>query len=517
MKRIPNLSRWICLSILLSVNALSAAQTSESSVDITPQAQGMAQLLLKRADANIFYLFERSLLKDGYLECFMPATFDMLTRADENGRLKRLLRSTSADWDAVVNQDLRNTEAKFLLILTRQMLNDIDVVAINDQLAGLVQALEVNIGTEAAPEWYSLAVEPLHATAAQRKIYDEFYALSAVLQEVYFLKQIQAKVKLSKNSCLTDLQLSDADAAKVENSLKTLTALIESPAVVLQAFANYSEQGKLRVKGYHGDLTDLLEKAMPDFASFKNAKSYPLLENAVALYLHSNPAYIGFSDDIYQAKDKNLSYVDRLDKLVAAMKLVFNEAEAHDLPLPIQYNEHQLNRFIKHAEFFAELADAKDADTVEAILQDAMLPDVSFGVKRTPGEQDWLITSYLGVSVMEEKDVDLAGEEKETLTGLFAPVGIEWTFSKTRHGSFSAMLAPFDFGHAVNREIYNPDEDTTLGDVVVPGFYLSWGVRDYPVTIGVGVNRGNALLQEDEQETRALLFFALDMPLFSLW
>lgn len=171
------------------------------------------------------------------------------------------------------------------------------------------------------------------------------------------------------------------------------------------------------------------------------------------------------------------------------------------------------SQFEKFAVFFAEVQDAKTEEQMVALLEEITLPPVSFGVKRNRGEKNWLITSYLGV---------VAGEENHSRSygGIFAPVGIEWTPEEWKFssgGSLSIMVAPLDFGHAVNLELQDSNQDLKFSDVIVPGVYLSYGWKNSPLTWGLGYARRKALRSDKPDEGSVMLFFAFDMPLFGLY
>jgi len=178
------------------------------------------------------------------------------------------------------------------------------------------------------------------------------------------------------------------------------------------------------------------------------------------------------------------------------------------------FDPQRFNQFQRYMLFFAEISDARSADSVQALLEEVTFPPVSFGKKRSVGEERWLITAYLGGAAGQEQS---AGSGAREFSGLFAPVGLEYTFA--RHGGYShsLMLSPVDFAHPINLELEDRDESVKLSDIFVPGIYYSFGLRKLPLTIGFGVNRGKTLKGDYSDESRWLIFFSFDMPLLTVY
>lgn len=164
--------------------------------------------------------------------------------------------------------------------------------------------------------------------------------------------------------------------------------------------------------------------------------------------------------------------------------------------------------------FFASIADADDKDGVKSILRAYTLPPVSFAEKRKQGEGVF-ITSYLGMAGSEFDD--RGSNEKISGNGLFAPVGIEFNYGFDNGGSWSIMLSPIDMAYPINLKLNGIEEEVEFDELVAPSISFAYGLENYPITVGVGYQRGRTLNDVDKAEEGYLLFIGFDMPLLRLY
>lgn len=175
----------------------------------------------------------------------------------------------------------------------------------------------------------------------------------------------------------------------------------------------------------------------------------------------------------------------------------------------------KFDKLTKHILFFSSVADASSANEVKTILTNYTLPSVSFFEKRKEGNH-LMVTSYLGMSYNLDED----SQAEKSNNGIFAPIGLEYSRGVNWFGgnirSASVMVSPFDFGHPVNLKLNDIEEDFEFDEVVAPSVTFAMGLKDYPLTFGLGYQKGRQLATTSETENRVILFFAFDMPLFSL-
>lgn len=223
---------------------------------------------------------------------------------------------------------------------------------------------------------------------------------------------------------------------------------------------------------------------------------------------------------------------DITTKVFSALKKIKAEAEAElkriqdeidrgvddaNLLLKAQLEE-KLKRFdklSKHILFFSSIADASTSDEVKTILKNYTLPSVSFFEKREEGNH-FMVTSYLGLSY----NLDEESAAEKSNNGIFAPVGLEYSRGVDWFNGYvrsaSVMVSPFDFGHPINLKLNDIEEDIDYDEIVAPSVTFAMGFKDYPLTLGLGYQKGRQLELTGESEDRIILFFAFDMPLLNL-
>lgn len=175
----------------------------------------------------------------------------------------------------------------------------------------------------------------------------------------------------------------------------------------------------------------------------------------------------------------------------------------------------KFDKLSKHILFFSSVADANSASEVKSILADYTLPSVSFFEKRKEGNH-LMVTSYLGMSYNLDED----SQAEKSNNGIFAPIGLEYSRGVNWFGgnirSASLMVSPVDFGHPINLKLNDIEEDFEFDEVFAPSVTFAMGFKDYPLTLGLGYQKGRQLSVSSESENRLILFFAFDMPLMNL-
>ncbi len=180
--------------------------------------------------------------------------------------------------------------------------------------------------------------------------------------------------------------------------------------------------------------------------------------------------------------------------------------------LGMYYEDEDLSDFLRYALFFAQMADAEDPSTVKALLKSVTVPSVSFGIKREPFRTRYLISSYLGGGFASGRSA-----QKSQTEGVFAaPVGFEISQGLYSGNSLSILLSPIDLGYPLRLKLNDNNVTVKLSDIIAPGAYLFYGLRDYPLAIGYGYARIRDPESPDKRVTRISFLIAFDMPLFAL-
>lgn len=185
----------------------------------------------------------------------------------------------------------------------------------------------------------------------------------------------------------------------------------------------------------------------------------------------------------------------------------------------------------EYALFLAKLADAKDEDAVEYILNSTTLSVNSYKSKRNDDKWSIFVTAYLGLTAgyeswVQDNDKNKYYDFKDNkhyYYGIFAPIGLELTrCSFWEDRSFSLFLSIFDLGNVINTEYWHKEKVTySFASITAPGIYAVLGLNDSPFVFGVGAQYANVYRENEVSDTQTRewkysVFFAIDIPLFNL-
>jgi len=172
------------------------------------------------------------------------------------------------------------------------------------------------------------------------------------------------------------------------------------------------------------------------------------------------------------------------------------------------------------------IAQAENADDAAQVLESFAAPVGSYRTKRR-GERAYIfLNGCLGVGGSREK---VNGTTSGVL-GVAAPVGIEigvpvdgWSVGLLAQVLDLGTLASYRLSDGGNVE---QEPEVGFAQVFSPGAYFLVGVRDFPLTLGVGfnvaprlrtINEGNPNTESTENALRLpMFFFAVDIPIFGL-
>lgn len=153
-------------------------------------------------------------------------------------------------------------------------------------------------------------------------------------------------------------------------------------------------------------------------------------------------------------------------------------------------------KFLKHVNFMANVAEARSAQEVAAAIELFALPPGSSRIKKQSGVSVSL-NSYGGLAYGWEHDmndvVDQAIEDKNVLSPS-APIGVDLNFGLGNAGSISVYGQLIDVGAIFAYRFSNETEsipELKFQNIVAPGGYLIYGFgNNVPVSLGVGAQLG---------------------------
>lgn len=198
------------------------------------------------------------------------------------------------------------------------------------------------------------------------------------------------------------------------------------------------------------------------------------------------------------------------------------------------------SKIVEYGLFINNVLNAKDSEELVKVLEDVALPVGSFRIKRVSPFSVSL--NSFGGGIVNYNNITLTTNEgkKNWSISPNAPVGIalNWggigKFKNNSATSLSLFLPLIDVGAVFAVRLGETDSIASLPKLAwknffAPGAYLSWGIRNSPVSLSIGFQNGPSILEfkKDNQNTlqsvealRAIRWGAsisVDIPLFNLF
>ncbi|GEM_PF-910260 len=161
-------------------------------------------------------------------------------------------------------------------------------------------------------------------------------------------------------------------------------------------------------------------------------------------------------------------------------------------------------KFLKHVNFMANVAEARDSREVAAAIELFALPPGSSRMKK---QSEWSVSlnSYGGLAYGLEYDmnaeVNAAISDKDVLS-TYAPLGIDLNYGMGNAGSLSFYAQVIDVGAIFAYRFSNQTSqipELKFQNIVAPGGYLIYGFgNNIPVSFGVGAQLGPNLRKIDD-------------------
>jgi methyl-accepting chemotaxis protein len=467
------------LSFILS--GVVHGQSSKTSARV----DGVASFLIDRANENYMFIFEKKLKENKDVQCFLPNTLKVLTISGQGG-LKQLINSKSL-WRDMLVKDLEVLTVRSVAYALQQELKISDlVVPINSQIIEVLQKVSIKDGDTQI----RLDFNPYGATQELEAIVNGFSnPLESITSAMGEFKKYASKANSRDSICAAPI----ADIDVFKQSINGLVNLKKN----LQAWSVHWDK--------HKDKFNLsADQQSADLQSAKNeiVKGFEKINKQTSQLV-----------SILEVTGRNLKQInseqnDVMPTIIEALDLLQKDK--------VLSND-AFQKFSRYSRFFGMLADATSSEEVKGILQSFTLPAVSFYLKREEGSH-LMLTSYFGFALNANQN---DGVEKQN-NGFFVPVGLEYTLDKKMlgwdyEGAISIMASPFDFGYPVNLKLNGTSEDFEFNEIVAPSVTISYGLKEYPLVFGLGVQKGAKVGPDLDTENRLLLFVAFDMPLFNLF
>jgi hypothetical protein len=487
--------------------ALAASASAPVRADTNAWIQGTAEFLVDRANSNFLYIFQNNLRDNRFFQDYFPATRQLVARND----LRALLADRTLIHDAL-DQDI----AAFLASRISQTADRL--IKETPQVSRLKQA--------AADAATAMAgVDP-------KKEHPETRKLEAIRKALDALPPLACGLEA-------------AGSGNVAQAVQAIRCEIGLGRQLAQDLRTADD-----ARGWGDGLTASVASALGNSDAAKNFKAeWDKLDPARLRHLLEITAALQRISDQYrkvQTGELGLAQLKKSNTLAiqSAHYLRF-VIDALDLVELSGYVDESLRKrieansdfddFRRYAQFFAQLASAasaantSDPAEVKALLASISIPDVSFGVKRESNNFKWLITAYLGGSANWQVRPRDAGH---TTVGMTAPIGLELAWGRRglimkcdyedivehrcQHSSLSVLLSPIDFGVPVAMQMAGVEGGVKLSDIVAPGLYVVYGVKNYPLAVGLGLVRGRSLEEPETNQKRVVLFIGFDLPLYVL-
>jgi len=474
---IKRITLLIILSLIV-VNSYAASKTSD-------RINGVAQFLIDRANDNYLYIFEKKIKESKSMACYFPETKNNL----EFASLKHLLLSTDL-WEISLEKDL---ETLLVRATVRSIENTLDVSKLSVTLWGeYIEALQ-QLRYQYKGKPVLLHALPINKDEELTKIVNSFFNDANIVNDAFeFFKKYRNK-PLCQTPNLSYKEFRSKVQALYEID-KRLKAIKENFKKHSDSIKYVGGSGPLKNKA---DIYNFLDKLTN---KYKTARAKKIKQASTA----ENEKEI--TDSLNKLSELTAIYEDKTTSGTVKAIRTLSEVKKRGGFSDIE----DFNNLKKYILFFAQIGDADQAG-VSAILKSYTLPSVSFYEKRNKKDV-WLIGAYLGV-IGGSSEVP-SGEDDGNNVGIFAPIGLEYANGNSDGSSWSIMLAPFDFGYPVSLKLNGIDKDVNLDEIVAPSIVFSYGVADWPLSIGVGYQRGRSFTATSDNEEKVFIHFSFDMPLW---
>ncbi|MCR9171609.1 MAG: hypothetical protein NXI10_03895 [bacterium] len=338
------------------------------------------------------------------------------------------------------------------------------------------------------------------------------------------------------------------------NSVKNLIPKVKAVHLAMQQIANAEMNQNLSFDSYAPLITASLdfldELSSEDMIALVGESGLNEAKNIQKVLKYVNMS-VRFSQSVKSdVESKNYSNI-----IVETMSLLQKIVEDDAQLLENKF----LMEIMKYGSLAANLASAETSEEVSEALNAHVLPVGSYRLKRN-NYFSVSINSYAGICGGAEFLSNSDAEHPTAgLLGFTAPVGVglNWATKKKKSsyqlptkrvlkadgsldtnrtkyatgGSFSVFFTVVDVGAIAAFRLTDdetPVNDVQWSNILAPGMYLSWGIRNTPLAINVGgqygpalrqveANDGAATLTIDSRAFRVGVGLVVDIPLYNVY
>lgn len=545
--------------ILFTLFTASAGYAASSNQII----DGFSEFMIERANANLTAVFEKKLKEDKNFQCYFPKTHEKISTLS----LENLFASKNY-WENSLNEDLKSLAYRSILAEAQKAIKGINRNAILEAIQYIdyvnngnrypINAVPLGVSVELQDQINGFTIylaDAVELADSLKNLNNHFMVedvcqvakndredLKTKLQTFLTIGEKLSKFSEHINKYGKNLRVSRYGKQKLYCDVKNISAVecetvdvddnkLVSDLLVLkyvkiavrinQVYEAYAKLDHAKYKSVDAIVKLLpllvspsftqkdIEKARNDLLKVANESD----QNREEMFM---AAVVSIKSKV-KTEDPDARHV--LDMLRAVMedKQAYSDRALVALELLKDsdlFDSNSLEHLTKSVMFFASIADADNKDSVKAILETYVMPPVSFAEKRKAGSGVF-VSSYFGV-VAARTNVHHSTEEASR-GGLFVPIGIEYNYGNHNENSWSVMLSPVDLAYPVNLKLNGIEQDVELKEIMAPSVVLTYGVKGYPLNVGVGYQWGRKLVDVNRTETRYLLFVSFDIPLFRLY
>jgi len=477
------------LAILLF---LILSSTSTVFAEGDTRAESVTDFLIDRAKDNAIYMFEVRLRRNSELACYLPKTYSYI----EDGNLRLLVKNHDL-WQSSMENDMRTMVNGYV---GHELIETLDTASLINLYIETIQLLDI----EYQGEKYSLADISLslrhdtHYLALINGFYNGINDSRTILTRT---KEAIEETQKARQECNIP--------ALTTAEITQLTDAINKTAPLLKQWRDHVKQNSSKISVNKARLTERCKQA-PDFypCKFSNKPPSEWLETTLEKTVAASVAAVATTIILKKFTDEIKQQNTYTGKVLVAKRFIKKLGLDKSLKNP--------ERITNDLLFFAEIADANgDEKKITEILASYTLPPVTFAKKREH-QAHVMITAYMAAAAGTVMNSDDLNEGNSNKKGIYVPVGLELSRGYN-FGSLSLMLAPFDFGYPISLKLNGVDKDVSFDEIIAPSIAFSYGMNDYPVSVGVAYQQGRKAELTNEVEKRAMIFLGIDMPLLPLY
>ena len=197
-------------------------------------------------------------------------------------------------------------------------------------------------------------------------------------------------------------------------------------------------------------------------------------------------------------------------------------------------------QLVKYLGFVVDLSQAKSANDVKSLLDNAAAPVGSWRLKRQKTFV-WSVTGFLGAAGGFESPTSVPPATSNVsyggmygAAGLTASVGLDFSFNLGKGWTLGPYLSALDVGQLVSTPLTPGGTgsakpaaggDISLAQVIAPGAFLRLGLGNTPFVVGAGATYAPSLRKYEYSQTtgsdevsviRLQAFVAIDLTLFPI-